>query len=506
MLYDTFRVKRRVALGVIELESLTKDYGDGRGIFDASFSIDQGECFGFLGPNGAGKSTAIRHIMGFSRPDSGRATVRGRECWGNAANLMNDVGYLPGEISLPEDMTARSFLKHQRALRSMHDEGRTDELLQRFKLDVNASIRAMSIGERRKLAVVAAFMHDPEVLVLDEPTSGLDPIMQDAFIEFIIEEKRDGKTILMSSHIFNEVAAACDRIAIIKQGRIVEEFGADRISAGEDGRYRGSLLSAVLKNPLHGGLRKNGPDASRPAAICVQDLTKDYGRGKGVFDFNFDIRDGEVFGLVGTNGSGKTTTIRAIMGFIKPNAGSVDVFGRDAWRHAAELKDVVSYVPGEIQFPAFKSADAFFDYQAKLLGLHDRSRRDKLVDLFKLDTRVDPRKMSKGMKQKTALIAALMADDPILILDEPTTGLDPVMRDAFIDLVKEEKNRGKTILMSSHIFEEIEEVCDRVAVIDNGRMVDILSIEELAHYRPKSQDRSRLELETRFKDIFKKEA
>lgn len=534
---------------LIAVSHLTKDYGGGRGAFDVSFRIASGECFGFLGPNGAGKTTVIRHLMGFSKPDSGTAEIAGVPSWDASARMMNRIGYLPGEISLPSSMRADGFLGYQRKLRGMEDLGRASELAGLFEFDMAKSIASMSLGERRKLAVIAAFMHDPDILVLDEPTSGLDPIMQDVFIEFVKREKERGKTILLSSHIFNEVAAVCDHISIIKQGHIVEEFGAEDLGSSDDG-YQGSLLSAVLKNPLHGGApycenvcpggasasgghsdgdsprdlagdsvfpcgseradaRFDGlaVDGGNPGDVVIRarDLTKDYGVGRGVFDLDLDVKRGEVMGLVGTNGSGKTTTIRMLMGFVKPDAGEARIFDSDTWRHAPELMRDISYIPGEIQFPSFKSANAFFDYQARLLGLEDLKRRERLIETLRLDASVNPRSMSKGMKQKTSIVAALMAENDVLIMDEPTTGLDPVMRDVFVDLIKQEKAAGRTILLSSHLFEEIEEVCDRVTVIDGGRVVDVLTVEELESYRKGTQDQQRIRLEERFKQIFKKE-
>ena len=215
-------------MAVIEVNHLTKDYGHGRGIFDVSFEVRQGEVFGFLGPNGAGKSTTMRHLMGFSRPQDGTAAINGYSCWKEHNKIMGDVGYIPGEVALPEGLDGVGFLKMMQGLRKSND-GRTRELLETFDMNPNASLKRMSIGEKRKLAIIAAFMGDPQVLLLDEPTSGLDPVMQEVFIDFVRKEKEKGKTILLSSHIFNEVEALCDRIAIIKEGRLVSVVNAEKV-------------------------------------------------------------------------------------------------------------------------------------------------------------------------------------------------------------------------------------------------------------------------------------
>lgn len=215
--------------------------------------------------------------------------------------------------------------------------------------------------------------------------------------------------------------------------------------------------------------------------IRTDHLTKDYGNGHGIFDISLQIRQGEVFGYIGTNGSGKTTTIRNIMGFIRPDSGTVSVLNMDSFLQSIDIKPFVSYVPGEIAFPRLASGTDFLKLQAEYLGVTDFTYMNKLIRMFQLDPTANLKRMSKGMKQKTALVAALMGDRDILILDEPTTGLDPLMREVFLDLIREEKAKGKTIFMSSHIFEEIEEVCDRAAIIQDGRLIDLIDVYALRH-------------------------
>lgn len=215
--------------------------------------------------------------------------------------------------------------------------------------------------------------------------------------------------------------------------------------------------------------------------IEIRDLTKDYGEGRGIFDETLDIREGEMTGFVGTNGSGKTTTIRSILGFIRPTSGSVKVNGLSSWENASEIAKLVGYVPGEIAFPDLPTGIDFLKCQAEFYGLKDMSYANELIERLQLDPRANLKRMSKGMKQKTALVAALMNDAPIIILDEPTTGLDPLMRVTFLDMIKQEHQKGKTIFMSSHMFEELETTCDRVALINNGHIVDVADMESIRH-------------------------
>ena len=222
---------------IINVEHLTKDYGYGRGVFDVSIKVHKGECYGYLGPNGAGKSTTIRHIMGFSKTSVGKVQIYGQETFGNTEKILENVGYLPGEPALPLYMNGWEFIHMMEEMRGSKNEEMLNHLIDIFKFDPSMPIKEMSLGDKRKLAVVTAFMNDPDVLVLDEPTSGLDPIMQKVFIDFVIEEKKRGKTILLSSHIFSEVDATCDTISIIKDGKHVSTFKANDLKNSEKQTY-----------------------------------------------------------------------------------------------------------------------------------------------------------------------------------------------------------------------------------------------------------------------------
>ncbi|MEC0245901.1 ATP-binding cassette domain-containing protein [Paenibacillus chitinolyticus] len=216
-------------------------------------------------------------------------------------------------------------------------------------------------------------------------------------------------------------------------------------------------------------------------SIQINNLTKDFGDGKGVFNLNLTIEKGEVFGFVGTNGAGKTTTIRHMMGFLKPERGAATIKGMDCWTDSAEIKKWIGYIPGEIAFPDAPTGSEFLRRQAELLGLKDMSYAESIIKKLQLDPTANLKRMSKGMKQKTAIVAALMADPDILILDEPTTGLDPLMRAEFVDILKEEKKKGKTIFMSSHMFEEVEHTCDKVALIKGGKLIAVKPTAEIKH-------------------------
>lgn len=206
---------------MLQVEGLTKTFPGGRGISDVTFTVQRGEVFGFLGPNGAGKSTTIRHIMGFMKPDRGSVRIGGLDVWKRQGEVQKLVGYLPGEIAFVDGMTGRAFLEFLARMQRTDSRAKRERLIERLQFDADTPIRKMSKGMKQKVGIVAAFMHDPAVIVLDEPTSGLDPLMQQLFIELVLEEKAKGTTFLMSSHSFPEIERTCDRAAIIKDGRIV---------------------------------------------------------------------------------------------------------------------------------------------------------------------------------------------------------------------------------------------------------------------------------------------
>lgn len=205
----------------IETEGLTKFYGDTRGVEDLSFSVEDGEVFGYLGPNGAGKTTTIRTLLGFLSPTDGSARVLGRDVT-NESELIEakrHIGYLPSDPGFDEGTTGKRLVRYHAELKG--DE-RSEELLEIFDAPVEREIGEYSRGNKQKLAIVLAFMHDPDLVIMDEPTSGLDPLMQDHFYDFIESEQERGTTFFFSSHILSEVRKVCDRVGIIRDGRLVE--------------------------------------------------------------------------------------------------------------------------------------------------------------------------------------------------------------------------------------------------------------------------------------------
>jgi len=226
---DTKRVTGRngevVTKNVIEVQGLTKSYGRSRGIIDVSFNVAQGEVFGFLGPNGAGKTTTIRTLMALLRADSGAARIAGLDCWDRSIEVKRIVGYVPGEPSLDPNLTGGQILEYFANLRGGVDRTYLKSLIARLDLDTTRKFRHYSSGNKRKVVLIQAFMHRPQLLVLDEPTNGLDPLNQQVFDAMVREAREEGRTVFLSSHVLSEVEKNCTRVGIIREGRLVRIGG-----------------------------------------------------------------------------------------------------------------------------------------------------------------------------------------------------------------------------------------------------------------------------------------
>jgi ABC-2 type transport system ATP-binding protein len=210
-----------VTAAVIRAEGLTKYYGDNRGIVDVGFTVESGEVFGFLGQNGAGKTTTIRLLLDLIRPTSGGLSLFGLDSRRESVTIRRRLGYLPGDLRLYERMTGRELIRFFGHLRGSYDDSRGDELARRLDLDLDRQIKELSRGNRQKVGLVQAFLHVPDLLVLDEPTSGLDPLVQETFQELIGEVTGRGGTVFLSSHVLSEVQAVADRVALVRDGRLL---------------------------------------------------------------------------------------------------------------------------------------------------------------------------------------------------------------------------------------------------------------------------------------------
>lgn len=232
-------------MNIIEINNLTKTYGKSRGISDVSFNVEEGEIFGFIGPNGAGKSTTIRTLLALIHPTSGSATIFGKDCIKSAPEIAKEIGYLPSEVFYYNNMKVIDLLKYSASFYKMDCSKRIEELAEIMNLDLNKKIDDLSFGNKKKVGIIQGLLHEPKLIILDEPTSGLDPLMQQKFFNLLKEENKKGTTILFSSHILSEVQKLCNRVAIIKEGKIIK---VEKISTLQENNYK--KIKIELKSPV----------------------------------------------------------------------------------------------------------------------------------------------------------------------------------------------------------------------------------------------------------------
>lgn len=240
-------------MNVIEIKNLTKNYGKARGITDVSFSVEEGEIFGFIGPNGAGKSTTIRTLLSLIYPTSGSATIFGKDCIKFAPEIAKEIGYLPSEVFYYDKMRVIDLLKYSASFYKKDCSKRIVELAAIMDLDLKKKIDDLSYGNKKKVGIVQGLLHEPKLIILDEPTSGLDPLMQQKFFDLLLEENRKGATILLSSHVLSEVQRLCSRVAIIKEGKIIKVESMSNLTENNYKKFKVELKSEIDKNHFNIG-------------------------------------------------------------------------------------------------------------------------------------------------------------------------------------------------------------------------------------------------------------
>ncbi|MDP3447300.1 MAG: ABC transporter ATP-binding protein [Eubacteriales bacterium] len=255
----------------IETKKLTKYYGKARGIVDVDLAVEEGEIFGFIGPNGAGKSTTIRTLLGLIKKSGGSASIFGMDCEKDKVKILSEVGYLPGEVFYYDNMRAVDLLRYSASFFKKDCTARIRELADTLSLDLNKKIEDMSQGNKKKVGIVQGLLHAPRLIILDEPTSGLDPLMQRTFFDLIQRENERGATVLFSSHILSEVQRICDRVAIIKEGRIVDLRSIDDLRKNS---YK--KVSFTTENPIAdfslAGVRQIAHDGQQTSFLYSGDI------------------------------------------------------------------------------------------------------------------------------------------------------------------------------------------------------------------------------------------
>lgn len=484
---------------IIEVTGLARRYRRVEAVSEATFAVHRGDVFGLLGPDGAGKSSIIQILAGVLVPHAGRVTVAGIDVLRDPEGVKARIGYMPQGLGLNlyEDLTVDDHLQFFAELRGVpadqfRDHRATLLDITRLAPATDRLARHLSGGMRQKLGLACALIHLPDVLLLDEPTTGVDPLSRQDFWHIINRLSRERQiTVLLATPYLDE-AERCHRLALMNRGRILAlgspealkaEFGrgiSDQISiedvfvrlltAEERGAGQASLHPPDAAGTSHAAVSHGVP------AISVDALTKRFGNLTAVNEVSFTVDPGEIFGFLGPNGAGKTTTIKMLTGLLRPTRGSARVAGYDVARQAGEIKRTIGYMAQRFSlYPDLTVAEnlALFARIYGLRGRRKRSREEAVVAAAGLQEwrGVLARDLPLGVRQRLALAGALLHEPPVLFLDEPTSGVDPLARRRFWALIGSlSREQRVTTVVSTHYMDEAEH-CDRLALMHRGALV-----------------------------------
>lgn len=483
-------------MNVVECRHLSKTFREGRqrveALADLSFHVNAGQIVGLLGPDGAGKTTLIRLLCGLLRPTSGSADVLGWDTVRQSGLIQSHIGYMPQKFGLYENMTAAENLDLYARLHAVPQKERDERfprLLNMTNLAPFAGRTAgrLSGGMKQKLALVCALVSRPKLILLDEPTVGVDVLSRRELWRILREIAAEGTAILASTSYMDE-ADFCDRTLVLFDGKLMADSAPAEIRrraepftekpSFEEGFQL--LLTGSVPEPL---TRRNrgGPDA--PLMIRVENLTKKFGSFTAVDRVSFDVRRGEIFGLLGANGAGKTTTFRALCGLSPADGGRIEIAGVDLARETKTAWNRIGFVAQKFSLYSDLSVRRNMEFFGGAYGLRGARRKERVAwgletfDLSPLADR-DAGKLSMGYKRRLAMACALLHEPSILFLDEATSGTDPTARYEFWRLIMGLADAGAAVVVTTHFLDEAR-FCDRMLIMQDGAAVASGNVEEI---------------------------
>lgn len=460
---------------MIEARHISKSYGSVRAVQDVSFSVGKGELFGLIGPDGAGKTTLFRILATLLLPDSGSASVCGKDVAKEMTEVRRVCGYMPGRFSLYQDLTVEENLRFFATLFGTTVERGYDSIkaiysqIERFK---NRRAGQLSGGMKQKLALCCALVHEPQALLLDEPTTGVDPVSRKEFWDMLGLISQRGTTILVSTPYLDEIRR-CHRVAFIDNGTVRGTGAPDEVLERFSGTFCPEGIDAS-------GLaaRQEGDDV-----IVVDNLVKAFGSFSAVDGISFRVRRGEIFGFLGANGAGKTTAMRMLTGLSQPTGGRATVAGCDIATQHEEVKRHIGYMSQK--FSLYEDLTVMENLRL-FGGIYGMSREDisrkteetlRRLDLCSHgDTLV--RSLPTGWKQRLAFSVSVFHSPEVVFLDEPTGGVDPKTRRQFWELIYGAAKEGITVFVTTHYMDEAE-YCQRLSIMVDGRIRAIGTPEEI---------------------------
>ena len=460
---------------------------------DITFELEAGQITGLLGPDGAGKTTLLRILAGLMRPEGGSASVLEFDTVREAARIQNVIGYMPQKFGLYETLTVWENLKLYADLHAVP----VDQQKERFTelLEMTDLIRfpdrpfgKLSGGMKSKLALACSLVSEPELMLLDEPTVGVDVLSRRelwALLRRIVETRKT--TVLVSTSYMDE-AYFCDRVLVLFKGELIADGtpndirnkAADEVPHPTFEQGFQKLISGNVPPPLK---RNNPPAADAPVMVHTHDLVKKFGTFVAVNHTSFDVRKGEIFGLLGANGAGKTTTFRMLCGLDASTSGTVEIAGLDLRRASGEARGKLGFVAQKFSLYGDLTVRENLEFFGGAYGLSGERLKRRIswaMEEFSLKQYLDSHtdELPLGIKQRLSMACALLHEPEILFLDEATSGADPITRRDFWKRIMKLADQGVAVIITTHFLDEAE-YCDRMVIMQDGRAVASGTVEEV---------------------------
>ncbi|MDA8239314.1 MAG: ATP-binding cassette domain-containing protein [Nitrospiraceae bacterium] len=459
---------------VIEVEGLVRKFGKVGALQGIDLTINKGELFGVVGPDGAGKTTLLQSVCAILDPTEGSITVGGADTVRDAAAITSRIGYMSQAYSLYEDLTVEENLEFFARIRNVPDVAfreRRARLLEFSGLSpfLKRRTKSLSGGMQKKLALCCNLVHEPGLLVLDEPTLGVDPLSRRHLWDIILDYHARGKTIVVATSYMDE-AMGCQRVAFLLEGKV--------LTCGRPSDMGGSLDDVFFSHIKKSAVSAEMPfekRMERDVLVEVEGLVKKFGDFTAVDGISFSVRRGEIFGFLGPNGSGKTTTIRILCGILPPTGGTVSVAGANMAVRPEDARGRIGYMSQLFSLYLDLTVEENIDFFG---GVYETGR-DTLAKRKRWVTgmaglsgqeRTLTRDLSGALRQRLALGCALLHHPDVVFLDEPTSGVDPVSRKSFWDMIRAVADAGMTVFVTTHYLGEAEN-CNRVALLHRGRLL-----------------------------------
>ena len=463
-------------MNTIEVNHISKSYGEVKALDDVSFTVSKGEVFGLIGPDGAGKTSMFRILCSLLLPETGTAAVDGFDVIRQMREVRCRAGYMPGKFSLYQDLTVEENLKFFATLFGTTVEAGYDSIkaiysqIERFR---DRKAGALSGGMKQKLALSCALVHSPSVLFLDEPTTGVDPVSRKEFWEMLLTLKERGITIVASTPYLDEVRC-CERVAFLDHGQLRGIGAPDAILDEFRDIFNPPGIEKAVAESQH---------AEQENVIEVKHLVKAFGSFHAVDDISFSVRRGEIFGFLGANGAGKTTAMHMLTGLNQPTSGTGTVVGYDIRTQHEQIKKHIGYMSQKFSLYEDLTVSENIRLFAGIYGMKDdeiRRKTDELLRRLQFTEHKNTlvKSLPLGWKQKLAFSVSIFHEPGVVFLDEPTGGVDPATRRQFWELIYDAAQRGITVFVTTHYMDEAE-YCDRISIMVDSKISALGKPDEL---------------------------